>query len=208
MILELLLAAIAGALWVLALGFRRWGLLGPKGKVIEAETFVVRDATGTVRATFGLLTPSLPPALRIYNANKAETFVVGRREIGPIPEHLVYLGEEGLAIHDSDGAYRIGLVLDQRRRVVRLILKDNESRAHAELMMAGPYPWLGLSDREERSRVHVGFVRGDEFGFVLHDKQQQGKVLWSVSDDSVRQEQILRDIKEGRWTPPDTSPPP
>ncbi|SRR5712692_9127007 len=66
MVLELLLAAIAGALWVLALWFRRWAVSGRNVKVVEAERFVARDGTGNVWATFSPQGSPLPALLAAF----------------------------------------------------------------------------------------------------------------------------------------------
>jgi hypothetical protein len=166
MVLELLLAVIAIALWMIVLKLRRL-LPGSTRKVIEAETFVVRDQAGNVRAELGLRGGPLP-ALAIYEGNSSQ--------------RLVYLGEEGLAIHDSNGAHRIGLGLSGRH-LAKLILKDGGgSRASAQLGLLGHVPALRLTGREDSPSIHVGFIRGDEFGFVLHDPQ--GKVIWRAPEAS------------------------
>ena len=152
MTLELLLAAIAGALWVLALGFRRWVPSRSKAKVVEAERFVVRNRGGKEVASFGLQ-GSLPrpdPQLVIHGPD-GESFV----SLGHV------YGDQGgphLLFFDGGGGARISLGLSGRQP--ELIFRDGrelDSRNRVQLQL-GPdgSPLFSFFDERGALRAFVG----------------------------------------------------
>jgi hypothetical protein len=128
---------------VLVVALTLLGLMGagrPDVRHVEAESFIVKDATGRVRAVLGTTDPYSAPGLVMYDQEGHANVLL----------HLTGDGDPGLWLYEHD---KVRSTLNAVGDRVHLQLYDNEGRQRAVLMVRpNGQPSIELLDQDENVR--------------------------------------------------------
>lgn len=109
-------------------------------RTLEAESFIVKDATGKVRAVLGTAEPSSAPGLVLYDNDGNANVLL----------HLSADGAPGLWLYDKD---RVRATLNAAGERVQLQLFDRDNRPRAILgVQKDGMPGVELYDQDENLR--------------------------------------------------------
>ncbi len=183
---------IAGAFLVLALvAVGAMGQMIPRAvsKVVEAERFVLRDATGKIMAILGT-EPGVPaPKLFLYDQNgktRAMLSVLadgtpglalfdqnGKGRAGLL---LLASGAPGLGLHDQNGKNRLLLSVGADDTPGLALLDQNgKERARLTVVPDGS-PSLGLFDQSGKVRAALGVLADGSPGLSLADLNDKERI--------------------------------
>jgi hypothetical protein len=128
----------------------------PRGRVVEAERFIVRDAKGKIRAVLGNLESG--PGLALMDPDEKERVALGVALTGPVLTFRDTLQNEVLSIASLDKG-ESGLLIRDKKGKPQLSLGSNTGGAG-----------LQLSDDagKMKASVSIDFARGA--GFEVYDK--------------------------------------
>ena len=109
-------------------------------RTLEAESFIVKDASGKVRAVLGTAEPSSAPGLVLYDADGNANVLL----------HLSADGAPGLWLYDRDRV-RATMNAAGERVILQLFDKENRPRAILGVQKDGA-PSVELYDQDENLR--------------------------------------------------------
>ena len=158
-------------------------------KVIEAERFTVKDANGTPRASWGIgstgalvlgfldksgktritlsVEPDGSPVLYLYGKDQTRRFLLHLNE-SDLPE---------LALFNTQGKRRVGLVVDAKFRSAGLLVSDSEERKRASLFVGNDgMAAMTLLDKNENPQVAVGESKNGSL-FTLNDSKGNTRII-------------------------------
>ena len=166
---------MTGAGAVLIMIFLLGTTLPGQGPTVEAETFIVKDKEGKIRAALGLTDSSGEPGFVLYdNEGNANVLV-----------NLGTDGSPGLAFYEHD---RVRVALTVRDSRARLEIFDRANRARLELGLSEEDTVsVRLRDQHDHLRAALGDLelsprlkslkkRRSPASLVLFDKQEQ--LIW------------------------------
>jgi len=172
------LALVAAAVWIGA---------AAKGRTIEAERFVLRDAQGKVRAEL-LTDPVFGPRLRLSQANgRVRMELALKGTTGPYlslrdangndrAQLDAFSGNPGLTLYDSNAKSRVQIDLSENGApAIRYYDQDHKRRAALEETESGLD--FTLRDAEERERV---ILAAPASGPYLRLQDTEGRAVWSA----------------------------
>jgi len=135
-------------------------------KVIEAETFVVRDSSGNIRAV-------------LENVVGQGASLVFRGTDGMEQIALQSFGNSrGFTLSDKSGNGRAALTLEADGSIA-LALYDEKSKSHVKLLAGRDgNPGIVLQDKDKGVRLRLLLYSDGSPAMVLFDNN--GKVIWSV----------------------------
>jgi hypothetical protein len=158
-------------------------------KVIEAERFTVKDTNGTPRASWGIgstgalvlgffdksgktritlsVEPDGSPILYLYGKDQTRRFLLYLNE-GDLPE---------LALFNTEGKRRVGLVVDAKVRSAGLLVFDSEERKRASLFVENDgLAAMTLLDKNENLQFGVGESKNGSL-VTLNDSKGNTRII-------------------------------
>lgn len=176
---------------VLAAAGLMMGLASPKDQQVEAERFVVRDASGKVRALFGV-TPNGDTLLALSDQN-------GTMRVGlfAYPD-----GVSSLTFADKNGKDRATLAVSSDLHV-GLVLKDQAGEVRAGLnVSADGSSALALGDKNGTNRAMLTLMPNGEPGLLLSDQAGNIRSLMHLGADGSPQLKMVNKDAQTVFTAP------
>ena len=144
--------------------------VGGAEKVIRANTFIVEDANGKVRAM--LNADKVGPTLFLYDENGKTRAVLNA-------------DKEGATLLLSDENGKGGVTLSALKAGPALSLLDEKEKTRAMLALTKDGPTLDLSDENEKTRARLGMPNKGGPGLALFDENGKIRAGLGVAADGA-----------------------
>lgn len=166
--------AMAGGGAVLTMIFLLGTALPGQSPTVEAETFIVKDKEGKIRAVLGLTDSSGKPGLVLYDHEGNANVLV----------HLGTDGSPGLAFYEKD---RVRVALTVRDSQARLELFDRANRARLELGLSeDDAVSVKLRDQHGNLRAVLGDLElSPRFKSLKKRRSTASLVLFDKEEDAI-----------------------
>lgn len=144
-------------------------------KVIEAERFSVKDATGTTRASWG--TGSTGALVLGFFDKSGKTRITLSVEPDGSPVQLNESDLPELTLFNRQEKRRVGLVVDAKERSAGLLVSDSEERKRASLFVGNDgLVAMTLLDKNENPQVAVGESKNGSL-IALNDNNGNTRIV-------------------------------